>query len=172
MEQRIRFQQLYKRYSYGHKVHSIALFVTRASVTSVSRCSRVSRDRGHGELGCHVTVYAGLSSLRAPRCHGNRRHEAALARTGHWPHWPQLRPRNLALNIYFIGQSGADRVELTQPRSTASHCITLAWATEISGAQETGHPPTLYKHCIHITSIQHHKQNDARGHQNIYDTKI
>ena len=154
MEQRIRFQQLYKRYSYGHKVHSIALFVTRASVTSVSRGSRKSRDRGHGELGCHVTVYAGLSSLRAPRCHGNRRHEAALARTGHWPHWPQLRPRNLALNIYFIGQSGAGRVELTQPRSITLHNTGLGYRD----IRRTGNRTpaytlqTLYTHNIHPTS--------------------
>lgn len=70
----------YGSFSCGHKVHSIALFVTRAaSVTSVS----LSSDTEHEELSRDALVFAQLS-IRAPLCHGNWRHEATqLARTGH-----------------------------------------------------------------------------------------
>ena len=58
-------EKKYGSFSCGHKVHSIALFVTRAaSVTSVS----LSSDTEHEELCCHVTLLCLLSSPSGPLC--------------------------------------------------------------------------------------------------------
>ena len=133
MEQRIRFQQLYivECNFYGHKVHSMALFVTRASVTSVSRGSRKSRDRGHGELGCHVTpsVCSALLSLPGPLGVTETGDMRQLSGRRGQDTRPQFRPRNgthlLHWSNWTAVASGADRVELTQPRSITLHNTAL-----------------------------------------------